>query len=57
MHALASPLEGLLTEAPDLAAEFEAPGQLKARLALKALLMPGSLGSTHKVLVFSRGID
>jgi SAM-dependent MidA family methyltransferase len=40
-----------------LVAELDAPDQLKARLALKTLLMPGSLGSTHKVLVFARGID
>ncbi len=29
---------------------------LKRRLALKSLLMPGGLGSTHKVLVFGRGV-
>ena len=40
-----------------LAAELDAPDQLKARLALKTLLMPGGMGSTHKVLVFARGID
>jgi len=30
---------------------------LKRRLALKTLLLPGGLGSTHKVLVFARGVD
>jgi SAM-dependent MidA family methyltransferase len=40
-----------------LAEELSAPEQLKARLALKSLLMPGGLGSTHKVVVFARGID
>ena len=29
---------------------------LRGRLALKTLLMPGGLGSSHKVLVFSRGV-
>jgi SAM-dependent MidA family methyltransferase len=40
-----------------LAEALSAQDQLKSRLALKTLLMPGGLGSTHKVLVFSRGID
>ena len=30
---------------------------LRRRLALKSLLVPGGLGSTHKVLVFTRGVD
>ena len=30
---------------------------LKRRLALKTLLLPGGLGSTHKVLIFGRGVD
>jgi SAM-dependent MidA family methyltransferase len=29
---------------------------LKHRLALKTLIMPGGLGSTHKVLIFARGV-
>tara|TARA_B100001123_G_scaffold448650_1_gene610700 strand:- start:33385 stop:34530 length:1146 start_codon:yes stop_codon:yes gene_type:complete len=29
---------------------------LRRRLALKTLLLPGSLGSTHKVLIFGKGI-
>ena len=29
---------------------------LHQRLALKTLLLPGGLGSTHKVLIFSRGV-
>ena len=40
-----------------LGEELAAPDQLKTRLALKSLLMPGGLGSTHKVMVFARGID
>jgi SAM-dependent MidA family methyltransferase len=31
-------------------------GDLKRRLALKTLLMPGGLGSTHKVLILARGV-
>jgi SAM-dependent MidA family methyltransferase len=30
--------------------------QIKKRLAFKTLLMPGGLGSTHKVLIFGKGI-
>jgi SAM-dependent MidA family methyltransferase len=30
--------------------------QIKKRLALKTLLMPGGLGSTHKVLIFGKGV-
>ncbi len=30
---------------------------LKRRLAFKTLVLPGGLGSTHKVLVFGRGVD
>ena len=30
---------------------------LRRRLALKSLLVPGGLGSTHKVLVFGKGVD
>ena len=29
---------------------------LRRRLALKSLLMPGGLGSTHKVLIFGKGV-
>ncbi len=31
--------------------------EMKDRLALKTLLMPGGLGSTHKVMIFSKGVD
>jgi len=31
-------------------------GDLKRRLALKTLLMPGGLGSTHKVMIFGKGV-
>ena len=30
---------------------------IKQRLALKTLLVPGGLGSTHKVMVFAKGVD
>jgi SAM-dependent MidA family methyltransferase len=29
----------------------------RKRLALKTLLMPGGLGSTHKVMIFAKGVD
>ena len=32
------------------------PGTLRERLALKTLLVPGGLGSTHKVLIFGRNV-
>jgi SAM-dependent MidA family methyltransferase len=32
------------------------PENLKQRLALKTLLMPGGLGSTHKVMILSKGV-
>ena len=32
------------------------PSSLKNRLALKTLLMPGGLGSTHKVMIFGKGV-
>ena len=32
------------------------PDDLKRRLALKTLLLPGGIGSTHKVVVFSKSI-
>ncbi len=31
-------------------------GDLKRRLALKTLLMPGGLGSTHKVMIFAKDV-
>lgn len=34
----------------------DAPGDIQRRLALKTLMMPGGLGSTHKVLIFGRGV-
>ena len=35
---------------------FEKAENLRSRLALKTLLMPGGLGSTHKVLIFGKGV-
>ena len=37
-------------------ADLASPARLKSRLALKTLLMPGGLGSTHKVLVLGKNI-
>ena len=42
----------LLALAARLSPPLDAP---RDRLALKTLAMPGGLGSTHKVLVFSKG--
>ena len=36
--------------------EGESPRDLQRRLTLKTLLMPGGMGSTHKVLIFGRGM-
>ncbi len=41
-------------EASPLVTELEAPGRLADRLALKTLLMPGGLGSTHQVLLLRK---
>ena len=43
-------------EAMDDTAEAGSVAALRARLALKTLLVPGGLGSTHKVLVFGVGV-
>ena len=32
------------------------PASLHRRLALKTLMLPGGLGSTHKVLSFGKGV-
>ena len=37
-------------------AQFENPEHFRKRLALKTLVMPGSLGSTHKVMIFGKGV-
>ena len=34
----------------------DAAAELKRRLALKTLLLPGGMGSTHKVMVFGRDV-
>jgi SAM-dependent MidA family methyltransferase len=46
-----------IVEQSGLVEELSAPDHLRDRLALKTLLVPGGLGSTHKVMVFSKGID
>ncbi|MCY4658247.1 MAG: SAM-dependent methyltransferase [Acidobacteria bacterium] len=40
----------------DLVAADDGVAGLRRRLALKSLLVPGGLGSTHKVLVFGKGV-
>lgn len=40
--------------ASGLLAGLEDPGRLRERLALKSLLVPGGMGSTHRVVVFGR---
>ena len=37
-------------------ANLSNPSNLKSRLALKTLLMPGGLGSTHKVMILGKGV-
>ena len=37
-------------------ASLENPANLRKRFALKTLLMPGGLGSTHKVLILGKGV-
>ena len=52
-------IERLLADSEEDRLETE-PGDgldtLKRRLALKTLLMPGGLGSTHKVLIFGKNV-
>jgi len=43
-----------ILEGSPLVTEFSAPDRLADRLALKTLLMPGGLGSTHTVMVFAK---
>jgi SAM-dependent MidA family methyltransferase len=47
-------LLALLTEGPQ--GDLENPENLKHRLALKTLLMPGGLGSSHKVLLLGKAV-
>jgi SAM-dependent MidA family methyltransferase len=42
--------------AAELAGSGGSPREIRRRLALKTLLWPGGLGSTHKVLVFGRDV-
>jgi SAM-dependent MidA family methyltransferase len=41
-------------ERSDLLTELAAPGRLRDRLALKTLLVPGGMGTTHRVVVFRK---
>ncbi|HSK10289.1 MAG TPA: SAM-dependent methyltransferase [Vicinamibacterales bacterium] len=42
--------------AADAALEEVGPAASRRRLALKTLLLPGGLGSTHKAMVFAKGV-
>jgi SAM-dependent MidA family methyltransferase len=33
------------------------PREIERRLALKTLLLPGGLGSTHKAMIFAKSVD
>jgi SAM-dependent MidA family methyltransferase len=48
-------LLGLLEHVKHLE-ELAEPGKLRKRLALKTLLLPGGLGSTHKVLILGKRV-
>jgi SAM-dependent MidA family methyltransferase len=43
-------------ENPENLSNLSDPSNLKKRLTLKTLLMPGGLGSTHKVMIFGKGV-
>ncbi len=45
-----------LVERSGLVADLERPDRLRDRLALKSLLVPGGLGSSHSVLVFGKNV-
>jgi SAM-dependent MidA family methyltransferase len=47
---------GLASEELRDAAENHSPRTVQRRRALKTLMMPGGLGSTHKVLIFGKGV-
>ena len=49
-------LLGLALAGPLDAARGEGRRDLAGRLALKTLAMPGGLGSTHKVMIFGKGV-
>jgi SAM-dependent MidA family methyltransferase len=53
--------QGYFLLALGLADELATPGSSVAatrrRLALKTLILPGGLGSTHKVLVFAKNVE
>ena len=45
-----------LVQNPENLENLENPENLKSRLSLRTLLMPGGLGSTHKVLIMGKGV-
>ena len=46
-----------LVERSGLVGDLERPDRLHDRLALKSLLVPGGLGSSHTVIVFGKNVD
>jgi SAM-dependent MidA family methyltransferase len=46
-----------LVERSGLIAELDRPDRLRDRLALKSLLVPGGLGSSHTVHMFGKGVE
>ena len=46
-----------LVERSGLVGDLERPDRLRDRLALKSLLVPGGLGSSHSVLVFGKNVE
>ena len=49
-------LLSLASETDEIEAASHDIDAIKERLALKTLLMPGGLGSTHKVLIFGKNV-
>jgi len=46
-----------LVERSGLVGDLDRPDRLRDRLALKSLLVPGGLGSSHSVLVFGKNVE
>lgn len=46
-----------LVERSGLIGDLERPDRVRDRLALKSLLVPGGLGSSHSVLVFGKNVE
>jgi SAM-dependent MidA family methyltransferase len=46
-----------LVERGGLIGDLERPDRVRDRLALKSLLVPGALGSSHSVLVLTKNVE